>query len=182
MYGHFSFQSKKENDIDILEGHQAVLWKRLKMETDQHRNGSKSESWSVSFFFQELLEIPQKLKSIERFPNIFDSFPICLHLIRFPFFWIGFRIIFSGPFPVFSKSFKILICWSVSCFFFDPFPHILCSFLVFGKSYKFSVCWLASFFTVRFLIFQVCFRFKKIVNFQFIGRFPVFFDPYPHIL
>ena len=154
----------------------ASTWKRTNTETDQ-----KVTLGPFPSFFKNYRNSLKNWKVI-KFPNIFDSFPICLHLIRFPFFWIGFRIIFSGPFPVFSKSFKILICWSVSCFFFDPFPHILCSFLVFGKSYKFSVCWLASFFTVRFLIFQVCFRFKKIVNFQFIGRFPVFFDPYPHIL
>jgi len=97
LHGHFSFQSKKENDIDILEGHQAVLWKRLKMETDQHRNGSKSESWSVSFFFQELLEIPQNLKSVEKFPNILGQFsPIFLFYLfsvyfgLFPLFWASF--------------------------------------------------------------------------------------------
>ena len=66
------------------------------METPQHGNGPKSEFGSVSFFFQELSEIPQKLKSVEGFPNILDRFSLYLHLIRFPFF-------FLGQFPVFRK-------------------------------------------------------------------------------
>ena len=57
------------------------------METPQHGHGLKSEFGSVSFFFQELSEIPQKLKSVEGFPNILGRFPIYLHLIRFPFFF-----------------------------------------------------------------------------------------------
>ena len=56
------------------------------METPQHGIGPKSEFGSVSFFFQELSEIPQKLKSVEGFPNILGWFPLYLHLIRFPFF------------------------------------------------------------------------------------------------
>ena len=60
------------------------------METPQHGNGPKSEFGSVSFFFQELSEIPQKLKSVEGFPNILGRFPLYLHLIRFPFFWVRF--------------------------------------------------------------------------------------------
>ena len=52
-------------------------------------------------FFYELSEIPQKLKSVEGFLNIFDRFPLYLHLIRFPYFLIGFHI-FLGP------------CWGVS--------------------------------------------------------------------
>jgi len=66
------------------------------METPQHGNGPKSEFGSVSFFFQELSEIPQKLKSVEGFPNILGRFPLYLHLIRFPFF--------LGPFPLFFWS------------------------------------------------------------------------------
>ena len=74
-----------------------MLWKRLKTETPQHGNGPKSDFGSVSFFFKkkELSEIPQKLKSVEGFLNIFDR------LIRFPYFLIGFHI-FLGP------------CWGVS--------------------------------------------------------------------
>ena len=47
------------------------------METPQQGNGPKSEFGSVSFFFQELSEIPQKLKSVEGFPNILGRFPLC---------------------------------------------------------------------------------------------------------
>ena len=39
------------------------------------------------------------------------------------------------------------------------------------------------FFWVQFLIFYVRFRFsEKVINFQFVDRFPLFFDPFPHIL
>ena len=69
------------------------------METPQHGNGPKSEFGSVSFFFQELSEIPQKLKSVEGFPNILGRFPLYLHLIRFPFF--------LGPFPLFLGQFWV---------------------------------------------------------------------------
>ena len=78
------------------------------METPQHGNGPKSEFWSVSFFFQELPEIPQKLKSVEGFPNIFYRFLLYLHLICFPFFLVRF-LFFLGPFPVFKKSFKFSV-------------------------------------------------------------------------
>ena len=46
------------------------------METPQHGIRPKSEFGSVSFFFQELSEIPQKLKSVEGFPNILGWFPL----------------------------------------------------------------------------------------------------------
>ena len=58
-----------------------VLWKRLNTETDPKVSLGPSPS-----FFQELSEIPQKLKSVEGFPNILDRFPLYLHFIRFPFF------------------------------------------------------------------------------------------------
>ena len=101
------------------------------METPQHGNGTKSEFGSVSFFFQELSEIPQKLKSVEGFPNILGRFPQYLHLIRFPGFF-GSVSSFLGQFPVFRKSFKLSVRSSVSSFL-GPFP-------VFKKSFKFSVC------------------------------------------
>ena len=75
-----------------------MLWKRLNTEMPQHGNGLKRKFGSVSFFFQELSEIPQKLKSVEGFPNILGRFPQYLHLIRFP----GFL----GPFPLFWVSFR----------------------------------------------------------------------------
>ena len=80
----------------------ASIRKRLNTETPQHGNGPKSEFGSVSIFFQELSEIPQKLKSVEGFPNILGWFPLYLHLIRFPFFWVRF-LFFLGQFPVFKK-------------------------------------------------------------------------------
>ena len=46
------------------------------MVTPQHGNGPKSEFGSVSVFFQELSDIPQKLKSVEGFPNILGRFPL----------------------------------------------------------------------------------------------------------
>ena len=96
------------------------------METPQQGNGPKSEFGSVSFFFQELSEIPQKLKSVEGFPNILGRFPLCLHLIRFPFFWVSFR---------FSK--KVLNSQFVDRFplFWGPFPLFLGQFLVFRKTF-----------------------------------------------
>jgi len=50
------------------------------METPQHGNGPKSEFGSVSFFFQELSEIPQKLKSVEGFLNILGWFQQYIHI------------------------------------------------------------------------------------------------------
>ena len=78
------------------------------METPQHEIRPKSEFGSVSFFFQELSEIPQKLKSVEGFPNILGRFPLYLHLICFPFF-LGPFLLFLGQFPVFRKSFKFSV-------------------------------------------------------------------------
>ena len=74
------------------------------MEMPQHGNGSKSEFGSVSFFFQELSEIPQKLKSVEGFPNILGRFPLYLHLICFPFFGVRF-LFFFGSVSGFQKKF-----------------------------------------------------------------------------
>ena len=73
------------------------------METPQHGNGPKSEFGSVSFFFQELSEIPQKLKSVEGFPNILGRFPQYLHLIRFPGFF-GSVSSFFGSISGFQKN------------------------------------------------------------------------------
>ena len=101
-----------------------MLWKRLNTEMPQHGNGLKRKFGSVSFFFQELSEIPQKLKSVERFPNILGRFPLYLHLIRFQFsekvlnsqfvdrfpLFLGPFHLFLGQFPVFRKSFKLSVC------------------------------------------------------------------------
>ena len=95
----------RRRDRKMREPLELVLWKRLNTETPQHGNGPKSEFGSVSFFFQELSEIPQKLKSVEGFPDILGRFPLYLHLIRFPFF--------LGPFPLFFGS--------VSSFILGPF-------------------------------------------------------------
>ena len=66
------------------------------METPQHGNRPKCEFGSVSFFFQELSEIPQKLESVEGFPNILGWFPLNLHLIHFLFFWVRFLFFFGS--------------------------------------------------------------------------------------
>ena len=79
--------------------------------------------------------------------------------IRFLIFWVRFRfsekvlnsrfvdrfslffdpfLHISGPFPAFKKSFKFLVCCSVSCFF-DLFPHTFGQFPVFRKSSLFLV-------------------------------------------
>ena len=78
---------------------QMHIWKRLNTETDQRGNGQKSDFWSVSFFFQELSEIPQKLKRFDGFLNILGRFSLYLHLIRFRFLTIS--QFFSG----FQKKF-----------------------------------------------------------------------------
>ena len=92
------------------------------METPQHGKGPKSEFGSVSFFFQELSEIPQKLKSVEGFLNILGRFPLYLHLICFlfllavsSFFWVSFRFSekvlnsqFVDRFPLFLGPFIFL--------------------------------------------------------------------------
>ena len=78
---------------------------------------------------------------------------------------------------------------SVSAIFtFDLFPVFLGSFpLFFGsvsdlqKKFKLSICWSVSpFFWVRFLFFWVHFRFsEKVVNSQFVDRFPLFLGQFP---
>ena len=99
------------------------------METPQHGNGPKSEFGSVSFFFQELSEIPQKLKSVEGFPNILDRFSLYLHLIRFPFFFWCVSSLILGPFSLFfwvsfRFSEKVLNSQFVDWFplFWGPIP------------------------------------------------------------
>ena len=94
--------------------------------------------WVHFHLFQELSEIPQKLKSVEGFPNILGWFPLYLHFTRFLFFGVCFLI------------------------FLGPFPHFVGSFPVFKKSFKISVFWaVSSFYWVCFLIFLVSFRFSK---------------------
>ena len=61
------------------------------METPKHGNASRQKLtqkrvWAHFLLFQESSEIPQKLKSIEGFPNILNQFPLYLHLTRFRFF------------------------------------------------------------------------------------------------
>ena len=108
------------------------------------------EFGSVSFFFRELSEIPQKLKGVEGFPNILDLF-----LILFPFFG-SVSSYFLGQFPVFKKS-----CWSVSSLFFDPFPVFRKSFIKSQFVDQFPLLGPVPLFWVHFLIFLVRFRFSK---------------------
>ena len=76
-------------------------WREIgAMETPQHGNWPKSDFGSVSFFFQELSEISQKLKSVVGFPNILCWFPLYLHLIR-----LGTFPLFFGSVSGFQKKF-----------------------------------------------------------------------------
>ena len=129
------------------------------METPQHGKGPKSEFGSVSFFFQELSEIPQKLKSVEGFLNILGRFPLYLHLIRFPFFWARF-LLFWARFLLFWVSFRFS-------------EKVLNSQFV----DRFLLFW------GRFPFFWVHFRFsEKVVNSQFVDRFPLVLGPFPLFL
>ena len=67
------------------------------METPQHGNGPKKELGSVSFFFQELSEIP----FLGPFPIFRKSckFSVCCSVSTF----LGSVSSFLGPFPVFKK-------------------------------------------------------------------------------
>ena len=83
-------------------------------------------------------------------------------------------------FPVFSK----IIGNSSNLIFFDPFPRFLGripvykgliflrDFLIFSRDFPI--------FSIQFLIFWVHFRFsEKVLNSQFVDRFPLFFGPFP---
>ena len=115
------------------------------METPQHKNRPKSDFGSVSIFFQKLLEILQKLKKVEGFPNIFDRFPLYLHLICFPFFY-WFPHFFGSLFG-FKNKFKIL--------------SLLIGFLFFPI--RFLIFWVRSRFS------------ENILNSQYVGLFSLFF-------
>ena len=123
-----------------------VLWKRLNTETDRKVNFG-----SVSFF-QELLELPQKLKCwgiSEYYWSISLKFTFDL----FPVFLDRFSHIL-GSFPGFGKSYKFSVYWLVS-FFSIRFRKFLVRFRVSEKCYKFLFCCSVSFFTIRFRIFLV---------------------------
>ena len=98
------------------------------METLQHGNGPKSDFGSVSFFFQELSEIPEKRKSVEVFPNIFYPFSLYLHLIRFPFFYRSPH--FFSPFLGLKKV--------LNSQFVNQFPFLRYVSLFFGVRFRFS--------------------------------------------
>ena len=143
--------------------------------------GSVSSFFWVSFWFSEKV---LNLQFVDRFP-------------LFIFFWVSFRFsekvlnsqfvdlfplflgpfpLFLGPFPIFRKSCKFSVCWSVSTFF----GYVSSFFWVhFRFSKKFQILSLLIgflFFWVRFLIFLGSFPvFKKVVNSQFVDRFPRFF-------
>ena len=89
-------------------------------------------------------------------------------------------------FPVFSKTIgnpSNPIFRGISCFF-DPFPQFLGripvytgliflrDFLIYSRDFPI--------FSIQFLIFWVHFRFSvKVLNSQFVDRFPLFFGPFP---
>jgi len=158
--------------------------KRVNTESDpKKRKPPQNEFfWGVSCFFKNYRK---SLKLIFRgiscffypFPRFLGRIPVYMGLIFLRDFLIfSIRFLILGPFPVFRKSFKFSVCWSVSSFL-GPFPHFLGPFPIFRKSCKFSVCWSVSFFLVSvsgfqkkfqilslligFLFFWVRFRFSK---------------------
>ena len=122
--------------------------------------------WGVFCFFQKLSEIPQ-IQFLEEFPVFFLS----VSLIFRSDFGLSGSYIVEG-FPKIFEGFPII---------FDPFTHFWGSFPVFRKSLKFLVCWMvSSFFDSVSSFFWIRFRFsEKVVNFQFIVRFPLFLGPFP---
>ena len=162
------------------------------METPQHWNRPNSEFGSVSFFFQELSEIPQNLNSVEGFTNILGQFPLYLHFTYFPFFFGSVSSFFLGQLLSFWFSEKVSnsqfvdrfpLFWVLFLFFLGPFP-------IFSKSFKFSVYWSVFSFLGRFPLFLSPFPLflgpfpisVKVLNSQFVDRFPHFLGPFPLFL
>ena len=111
----------------------SIIYKWCYGNASTRKRTNKEMDQKVTFGpFPSFSKIPQKLKSFEGYPNIFDPFPIYLRLTRFPFFYQFPHI--TGSFLVFGKSYKFSVCWLVA-FFYDRFLHILGLF---------SVCWLVS--------------------------------------
>ena len=99
---------------------QKWVWVRFLLFSRIIGNPSKTEKcWGISEYFGLVSAI-----------FTFDLFPV--FLVRFLFF--------LGPFPVFKKSFKFSVCWSIGFLFFWV---------------RFLIFW------VRFLILWVHFRFSK---------------------
>ena len=128
----------------------SIIYKWCYGNASTRKRTNKEMDQKVTFGpFPSFSKIPQKLKSFEGYPNIFDPFPIYLRLTRFPFFFFGFRILqvrfwclekvinfqFADWFLFFYDRFLHIlglfsVCWLVSCFFqsvsanFGPFPVI----------------------------------------------------------
>ena len=144
------------------------------METPQHgnaltRNRTQKTETSPKWFFLRRFLFFSKIIGNPSNPIFKRNFPFFYPFPRFlgriPVYqglilWRDFPI-FLRDFPIFSIRFLI---------FLGPFP-------VFRKSLKFSVYWsVSSFFGVRFLFFGGPFPvFKKVLNSQFVDRFPLFF-------
>jgi len=135
-----------------------------------HGNRSTQKRLNTEIF-QEFPSFSKNYrKSLTNLTVFMDPFPLYLQLICLIYF--GFRLqekalnsqywsvsVFLNPFPnifdqfpVFRKSYKLLVCWMVY-FFFVPFPHNFSPFPVFRKRYKFWVCFLL--FLIRFRIFLI---------------------------
>ena len=103
-------------------------------------NASKLFFWGIYRFFirfQNYISYSAFYGSyiFEGFPNIFNLFPLI-----------------SYSYPVFRKSFKLLICWS-DFFFFDPFPRM-------------------------FGLFPRMFGLFPVLNSQFVNQFPTVVGDY----
>ena len=104
-----------------------VLWKHLNTESDPKKTEISQKLIFLRrfLFFQKLSEIPQ-IQFLEEFPifflSVFSIFSLDSCLSGF-YIVEGFPNIFEG-FP----------------HIFDVFPHFLGPFLVFRKSFKFLVC------------------------------------------
>ena len=71
------------------------------------RKRTQNWVWVHFLLFQELSEIPQKLKSVEGFPNILGQFPLYLHFTYFPFFFGSVSSFFLGQLLSFWFSEKV---------------------------------------------------------------------------
>jgi len=117
------------------------------METPQHGNASTRKRtqkwvWVRFLLFSRIIGNPLKTKKCRGISDYFGSVSAIFTFDSFPVF-LGPFLLFLGQFPVFRKSFKLSVCWSVSPFF-GSLSFFLGQFPVFRKSFKLSVCWSVS--------------------------------------
>ena len=180
------FLPKKHNPLNF--SWQFIWWhgnastrKRLNTETDQ-------KLFLRHFrFFLEIRGNNSKVQNCWGISEYFVSVSQYLELNGFLFFLINF-LIFLGPFPhifdpfpLFSKTLKIIFCWSLSsnC---RPLSHIFDPFPPFSKTFKISICWLVSsnFKSVSSYFLSVSVFSKTLkITFCWIG-FPKFLVRFPY--